>query len=120
MPALRDQPKRLAATGLVKQILELDAAIFQASLKGTHRHPHPFRHISQLDLPVIREPLNQQARHVSDSLRKGDNVLVAGELRFGTYIDKDSGQTRETRDIVADNVGASLKFVGASIERSTP
>lgn len=61
---------------------------------------------------------NQQARHVADSLRKGDSVLVAGDLRFGTYVDKDSGQTRETRDIVADNVGASLKFTGIAVERS--
>lgn len=61
---------------------------------------------------------NQQARHVSESLRKGDNVLVAGDLRFGTYTDKESGQTRETRDIVADNVGASLKFSGVDITRA--
>ncbi|WP_169583260.1 MULTISPECIES: single-stranded DNA-binding protein [Microbacterium] len=61
---------------------------------------------------------NQQARHVADSLRKGDSVLVAGDLRFGTYVDKDSGQTRETRDIVADNVGASLKFTGIAVERN--
>lgn len=60
---------------------------------------------------------NQQARHVADSLRKGDSVLVAGDLRFGTYVDKDSGQTRETRDIVADNVGASLKFSDVAVER---
>lgn len=61
---------------------------------------------------------NQQANHVARSLRKGDNVLVAGDLRFGTYTDKDSGQTRETRDIVADNVGASLKFVDLDVARS--
>ena len=61
---------------------------------------------------------NQQSRHVADSLRKGDSVIVAGDLRFGTYVDKESGQTRETRDIVADNVGASLKFVDVSVERS--
>lgn len=61
---------------------------------------------------------NQQARNVADSLRKGDAVLVAGDLRFGTYTDKDSGQTRETRDIVADNVAASLKFTGVALDRS--
>ncbi|WP_019181135.1 single-stranded DNA-binding protein [Microbacterium yannicii] len=61
---------------------------------------------------------NQQSRHVADSLRKGDSVIVAGDLRFGTYIDKESGQTRESRDIVADNVGASLKFADVSVERS--
>ena len=61
---------------------------------------------------------NQQARHVADSLRKGDSVIVAGDLRFGTYTDKESGQTRETRDIVADNVGASLKYAGAIVDRA--
>src|SRR6478752_3517286 len=61
---------------------------------------------------------NQQSRHVADSLRKGDSVIVAGDLRFGTYTDKETGQTRETRDIVADNVGASLKFAGVTVERS--
>jgi single-strand DNA-binding protein len=61
---------------------------------------------------------NQQSRHVAESLRKGDQVLVAGELRFGTYIDKETRQSRETRDIVADNVGASLKFTGVAVERA--
>jgi single-strand DNA-binding protein len=61
---------------------------------------------------------NQQSRHVADSLRKGDSVIVAGDLRFGTYTDKETGQTRETRDIVADNVGASLKFSTVAVERA--
>jgi single-stranded DNA-binding protein len=61
---------------------------------------------------------NQQSRHVADSLRKGDSVLIAGDLRFGTYIDKESGQTWETRDVVADNVGASLKFADVNIDRA--
>ncbi len=60
---------------------------------------------------------NQQARHVADSLRKGDPAIVTGELRFGSYTD-DNGQTRETRDIVADNVGVSLKFASATVERA--
>ncbi|NYE18019.1 single-stranded DNA-binding protein [Microbacterium immunditiarum] len=61
---------------------------------------------------------NQQSRHVAESLRKGDSVLVAGDLRFGTYVDKESGQTRETRDVVADNVGASLKFASVAVDRA--
>lgn len=62
---------------------------------------------------------NQQAAHVADSLRRGDSVIVAGDLRFGTYTDKETGQSRETRDIVADHVGASLKFVNVQVERSS-
>lgn len=61
---------------------------------------------------------NQQSRHVANSLHKGDTVVVAGELRFGTYIDKESGTTRETRDVIADNVGASLKFANVAVDRS--
>ncbi|MFH8251502.1 single-stranded DNA-binding protein [Microbacterium sp. B2969] len=61
---------------------------------------------------------SQQSRHVADSLRKGDSVIVAGDLRFGTYVDKETGQTRETRDVVADNVGASLKFASVAVDRA--
>jgi single-strand DNA-binding protein len=39
---------------------------------------------------------NQQSRNVANSLRKGDSVIVAGDL-FGTYTDKETGNTRETR-----------------------
>lgn len=60
---------------------------------------------------------NDQARHVIDSLRKGDSVLVAGDLRFGSYTDKDDN-VRESRDIVADTIGASLRFATVNIERS--
>jgi len=60
---------------------------------------------------------NDQARHVIDSLRKGDSVLVAGDLRFGTYTDKDDN-VRESRDIVADTIGASLRFATVEIERA--
>jgi len=61
---------------------------------------------------------NQQARHVAESLHKGDSVLLAGDLRFGTYTDKETGQTRETRDVVADNVAASLKFTSVDVARA--
>ena len=61
---------------------------------------------------------NQQARHVAESLHKGDSVLLAGDLRFGTYTDKDTGNSRETRDIIADNIGASLKFADVNVQRT--
>jgi len=61
---------------------------------------------------------NQQSRNVATSLRKGDSVIVAGDLRFGTYTDKETGKTRETRDVVADNIGVSLKFATVSVDRA--
>lgn len=45
-------------------------------------------------------------------------MLVAGDLRFGSYTDKESGVTRETRDVVAENVGASLKFTNVGVDRA--
>lgn len=60
---------------------------------------------------------NDQARHVVDSLHKGDSVVVAGDLRFGSYTDKDDN-VRESRDIVADTVAASLRFATVRVERA--
>jgi single-strand DNA-binding protein len=59
-----------------------------------------------------------QSRNVADSLRRGDSVIVSGELRFGTYIEKETGSVRETRDVLARTVGASLKFTGVEIDRA--
>ena len=59
-----------------------------------------------------------QARHVAASLHKGDNVVVNGDLKFGSY-EKD-GVTRETRQVIADTVGASLKFNNVEIAQNAP
>jgi single-strand DNA-binding protein len=60
---------------------------------------------------------NEQSRHVVESLHKGDRVVVDGDLKFRPYTDKD-GNARESRDIVADDVSASLKFANVQIERA--
>jgi len=59
---------------------------------------------------------NQQARNVVASLRKGDQAIVNGELRFSTFEDSDTGKTRESRDVIADTVGASLKFASVAVQ----
>ncbi|WP_460798752.1 single-stranded DNA-binding protein [Microbacterium sp. GXF0217] len=61
---------------------------------------------------------DQQAAHVATSLHKGDGAIVVGDLRFGTYTDKETGQVRETRDVLATNVGPSLRFADATITRA--
>lgn len=60
----------------------------------------------------------RQSRNVADSLRKGDTVLVSGDLKFTNYVDKQTGSTRESREILADTVAASLKFTGVEVNRS--
>jgi len=59
----------------------------------------------------------EQASHVKGSLHKGDRVVVDGDLKFSIYVDKND-VTRESRDIIADEVSASLKFATVSIERA--
>lgn len=60
----------------------------------------------------------KQAKHAAASLRKGDAALVAGHLRFGSYVDKETGAARETRQVVADTVAASLKHNDVEVVRS--
>ena len=60
----------------------------------------------------------KQAGNVASSLRKGDTVLVSGDLKFGSYVDKQTGATRESREILADTVAASLKFSEVQVNRA--
>jgi len=60
----------------------------------------------------------KQARNAAASVRKGDAVLVTGQLRFSTYTDKETGAQRENRQVVADTVAASLKFDEVRVTRS--
>jgi single-strand DNA-binding protein len=53
-----------------------------------------------------------QAEHLADSLSKGDRVMVIG--RWETP----EGEKRSVAEIEADEVGASLKFATAKVERA--
>jgi single-strand DNA-binding protein len=60
-----------------------------------------------------------QANHLADSLlRKGDRVMVIGRLRQRSWETPD-GERRSVAEIEADEVGASLKWATASVERAT-
>jgi single-strand DNA-binding protein len=56
------------------------------------------------------------AEHVCESLQKGDRVIVTGRGELDTWTGKD-GQERTTKKIVADAVGAELRFSSLSIAR---
>jgi single-strand DNA-binding protein len=51
----------------------------------------------------------QMAENVSESVRKGDRVLVAGRLASRSYQDRD-GNNRTVWEITADEVAHSMKF----------
>jgi single-strand DNA-binding protein len=58
-----------------------------------------------------------QAEHLADSLAKGDRVMVTGRLRQRTW-ETPEGEKRSVAEIEADEVGASLKFATAKVERT--
>jgi single-strand DNA-binding protein len=59
-----------------------------------------------------------QAEHLADSLGKGDRVMVTGRLRQRSW-ETPEGDKRSVAEIEADEVGASLKFPTAKVERAS-
>jgi single-strand DNA-binding protein len=59
-----------------------------------------------------------QAEHLADSLTKGDRVMVTGRLRQRTW-ETAEGEKRSVTELEADEVGASLKFATAKVERAS-
>ena len=59
-----------------------------------------------------------QAEHLADSLAKGDRVMVTGRLRQRSWETPD-GEKRSVAEIEADEVGASLKWATAKVERTS-
>lgn len=55
------------------------------------------------------------AENISESLRKGDPVIVVGRLERRTY--EQDGQSREAWEIKADAVGPDLRKRAASLRR---
>jgi single-strand DNA-binding protein len=59
-----------------------------------------------------------QAQNLTDSLSKGDRVMVTGRLRQRSW-ETPEGDKRTVTEIDADEVGASLKFHTAKLERAS-
>jgi single-strand DNA-binding protein len=59
-----------------------------------------------------------QAEHLAESLAKGDRVMVTGRLRQRSW-ETPEGDKRSVTEIEADEVGASLKWATAKVERTT-
>jgi single-strand DNA-binding protein len=65
-----------------------------------------------------RAILAGQAEHLADSLAEGDRVMVTGRLRQRSW-ETPEREKRSVAEIEADEVGASLKFATAKVERAT-
>ncbi len=59
----------------------------------------------------------EMAENVSESLHKGDRVVVMGRLRSRSYEDRE-GQTRWVTEIEADEVSPSLRWARAQVTRN--
>jgi single-strand DNA-binding protein len=59
-----------------------------------------------------------QAENLAESLGKGDRVMVTGRLRQRSW-ETPEGEKRSVTELEADEVGASLKWATAKVERAT-
>jgi single-strand DNA-binding protein len=59
-----------------------------------------------------------QAEHLADSLSKGDRVMVTGRLRQRSW-ETPEGDKRSVTELEAEEVGASLKWATAKVERTS-
>jgi single-strand DNA-binding protein len=59
-----------------------------------------------------------QAEHLADSLTKGDRVMVTGRLRQRSW-ETPEGDKRSVTELETDEVGASLKWATAKVERTS-
>lgn len=60
----------------------------------------------------------QPAENVANSLRKGDRVVVTGNLRQRRYQTRE-GENRTVMELQVDEVGASLRFATVDISKTT-
>jgi single-strand DNA-binding protein len=58
------------------------------------------------------------AENVAESLTKGSRVIVSGRLRSRSW-ENQEGETRSAVEIEADEVGPSLRWATAKVERQT-
>jgi single-strand DNA-binding protein len=59
-----------------------------------------------------------QAEHVAESLSKGSRVVVVGRLQQRAWTAED-GSARSVVEVVADELGASLRWATATTTRTT-
>jgi single-strand DNA-binding protein len=60
----------------------------------------------------------QQAENVAETLQKGPRCIVVGRLRTRSW-ETPEGEKRSVTEVEADEIGPSLKFATAKVERSS-
>ena len=57
------------------------------------------------------------AEHIAESLTKGTRVIVTGRLKLSRWDDKESGEKRSAYGLDVDEIGPSLRFAQAKVQR---
>jgi len=86
-------------------------------MTNTHSPVQPEHH-NQWPNPFHSDPSRSVPDTSADSLTKGDRVMVTGRLRQRSW-ETPEGDKRSVTEIEADEVGASLKWATAKVERTS-
>ena len=84
-------------------------AVFRVAVSGRRE-----QELSFITVIVWRE----QAEHAAESLAKGSRVVVLGRLQQRTWTAED-GSARSTVEVVAEELGPSLRWATATPTRAT-
>jgi len=61
----------------------------------------------------------EMAENVAESLSKGMRVIVEGRLKSRSYEDKKSGEKRTVIELEVDEIGPSLRYANAKVNRTS-
>jgi single-strand DNA-binding protein len=101
---LTDQPEVRHTEGGITR------AMFRVAVSGRTRDSEP----SFYTVVVWRD----QAEHAAESLVKGSRVVVVGRLQQRSWTAED-GSARQAVEVVAEEVGPSLRWATATTTRAT-
>lgn len=60
----------------------------------------------------------EAAENVAESLVRGSRVIVSGRLKSRSWDDKETGQKRTTMELEVDEVGPSLRYATAKVNKT--
>ena len=60
----------------------------------------------------------EMAENVAESLTKGSRVMVTGELSWDSWEDRETGAKRSKVEILADDIGPSMRWATAEVQRN--
>jgi single-strand DNA-binding protein len=107
---LTDDPEvRYSEAGIARAMFRIARAMFRVAVSGRKEQEPSF-----FTVIVWRD----QAEHAAQSLTKGSRVVVLGRLQQRGWTAED-GSARSTVEVVADELGPSLRWATATTTRAT-